>query len=150
MKKRVVVTGGAGLLGSHFWARPLEEEYEVLCVDNDFAGTRRTSEPLQDRREFEAMRHDVMLPSWVEVDEIYDLACLASPKPLPARPCTSDGNQRARRNQYVGLQSGSGRVFCKRPSVIASPGQLHTSARCWSSPTVKRKLSWKVAISALR
>ena len=79
MKKRVLVTGGAGFLGSHLCARLLEQECEVLCVDNYFTGSRRNIETLLERHEFEAMRHDVTFPLYVEVDEIYNLACPASP-----------------------------------------------------------------------
>lgn len=79
MKKRVLVTGGAGFLGSHLCARLLNQECEVLCVDNFFTGTRRNIEPLLTERAFEVMRHDVTFPLYVEVDEIYNLACPASP-----------------------------------------------------------------------
>ena len=79
MKKRVLVTGGAGFLGSHLCARLLEQECQVLCVDNYFTGTRRNIEPLLGEPAFEAMRHDVTFPLYVEVDEIYNLACPASP-----------------------------------------------------------------------
>jgi UDP-glucuronate decarboxylase len=79
MKKRVLVTGGAGFLGSHLCARLLAQECEVLCVDNYFTGTRRNIEPLLGERAFEIMRHDVTFPLYVEVDEIYNLACPASP-----------------------------------------------------------------------
>src|ERR1700730_13133980 len=79
MKKRVLVTGGAGFLGSHLCARLLQQECDVLCVDNYFTGTRRNIEPLLDRPSFDVMRHDVNFPLYVEVDEIYNLACPASP-----------------------------------------------------------------------
>jgi UDP-glucuronate decarboxylase len=79
VKKRVLVTGGAGFLGSHLCARLLNQECEVLCVDNYFTGTRRNIEPLLDQPAFEVMRHDVTFPLYVEVDEIYNLACPASP-----------------------------------------------------------------------
>ena len=79
MKKRVLITGGAGFLGSHLCARLLEQECQVLCVDNYFTGTRRNIEPLLGEPAFEAMRHDVTFPLYVEVDEIYNLACPASP-----------------------------------------------------------------------
>jgi GDP-D-mannose dehydratase len=78
MKKRVLVTGGAGFLGSHLCARLLEQECQVLCVDNYFTGTRNI-EPLLGEPAFEVMRHDVTFPLYVEVDEIYNLACPASP-----------------------------------------------------------------------
>src|SRR6202158_2227333 len=79
VKKRVLVTGGAGFLGSHLCARLLNQECEVLCVDNFFTGMRRNIEPLLDEPAFEVMRHDVTFPLYVEVDEIYNLACPASP-----------------------------------------------------------------------
>jgi UDP-glucuronate decarboxylase len=79
MKKRVLVTGGAGFLGSHLCARLLEQECQVLCVDNYFTGTRRNIEPMLGEPAFEVMRHDVTFPLYVEVDEIYNLACPASP-----------------------------------------------------------------------
>jgi UDP-glucuronate decarboxylase len=79
VKKRVLVTGGAGFVGSHLCARLLNQECEVLCVDNYFTGTRRNIEPLLGESAFEVMRHDVTFPLYVEVDEIYNLACPASP-----------------------------------------------------------------------
>ena len=79
MKKRVLVTGGAGFLGSHLCARLLKQECEVLCVDNFFTGMRRNIEGLLDEPAFEVIRHDVTFPLYVEVDEIYNLACPASP-----------------------------------------------------------------------
>jgi len=79
VKKRVLVTGGAGFLGSHLCARLLKQECEVLCVDNFFTGARRNIEPLLSVAAFEVLRHDVTFPLYVEVDEIYNLACPASP-----------------------------------------------------------------------
>lgn len=79
MKKRVLVTGGAGFLGSHLCARLLKQNCEVLCVDNFFTGMRHNIEPLLDEPAFEVMRHDVTFPLYVEVDEIYNFACPASP-----------------------------------------------------------------------
>jgi UDP-glucuronate decarboxylase len=79
VKKRVLVTGGAGFLGSHLCARLLKQECEVLCVDNFFTGMRRNIESLLGDPAFEVMRHDVTFPLYVEVDEIYNLACPASP-----------------------------------------------------------------------
>ena len=77
--KRVLVTGGAGFLGSHLCERLLSEGCDVLCVDNFFSSTRRNVEHLIDNPRFELMRHDVTFPLYVEVDEIYNLACPASP-----------------------------------------------------------------------
>jgi UDP-glucuronate decarboxylase len=77
--KRVLVTGGAGFLGSHLCERLIDAGHEVLCVDNFFTGRRSTVGPLLDHPRFELMRHDVTFPLYVEVDEIYNLACPASP-----------------------------------------------------------------------
>ncbi|KQP42724.1 NAD-dependent dehydratase [Methylobacterium sp. Leaf104] len=77
--KTILVTGGAGFLGSHLCERLLEQGHEVLCVDNLFTGSRRNIAPLLDNPRFEFMRHDVTFPLYVEVDEIYNLACPASP-----------------------------------------------------------------------
>ncbi|MEM6625137.1 MAG: UDP-glucuronic acid decarboxylase family protein [Pseudomonadota bacterium] len=77
--KRILVTGGAGFLGSHLCARLLEQGHEVLCVDNFFTGRRGNVTHLLDDKSFELMRHDVTWPLYVEVDEIYNLACPASP-----------------------------------------------------------------------
>src|ERR1700758_2060237 len=78
-RKRVLVTGGAGFLGSHVIDRLLAQGHEVLCVDNLFTGTKRNIEHLAGHARFEFMRHDVTFPLFVEVDEIYNLACPASP-----------------------------------------------------------------------
>jgi UDP-glucuronate decarboxylase len=75
----VLVTGGAGFLGSHLCERLLNEGREVLCVDNFFTGTRRNVEHLLGHRRFELLRHDVTFPLYVETDQIYNLACPASP-----------------------------------------------------------------------
>ncbi len=75
----VLVTGGAGFLGSHLCERLLNEGREVLCVDNFFTGTRRNVEHLLGHRHFELLRHDVTFPLYVETDQIYNLACPASP-----------------------------------------------------------------------
>ena len=77
--KKVLVTGGAGFLGSHLCEALLARGYEVLCVDNFFTGTRANVGHLLDNKGFELMRHDVTFPLYVEVDEIYNLACPASP-----------------------------------------------------------------------
>jgi UDP-glucuronate decarboxylase len=77
--KRILVTGGAGFLGSFLCERLLNEGNEVACVDNFFTGSRRNVSHLLDNRSFEIIRHDVTFPLYVEVDEIYNLACPASP-----------------------------------------------------------------------
>ena len=78
-KKRILVTGGAGFLGSHLCERLLADGQDVLCVDNFFTGTKDNIASLLDNPNFEVMRHDVTFPLYVEVDEIYNLACPASP-----------------------------------------------------------------------
>ena len=78
-RKRVLVTGGAGFIGSHLCARLLERGHSVLCADNYFTGTRDNIAPLLGHPRFEAMRHDITFPLYVEVDQIYNLACPASP-----------------------------------------------------------------------
>jgi UDP-glucuronate decarboxylase len=77
--KRVMVTGGAGFLGSHLIDRLLEKGYDVLCVDNLFTGSKENIAQHRDNPRFEFLRHDVTFPLFVEVDEIYNLACPASP-----------------------------------------------------------------------
>src|SRR6187401_849215 len=79
MSKRILVTGGAGFLGSHLCERLLAAGNDVLCVDNYFTGTKQNIVSCLDNPRFELMRHDVTFPLFVEVDEIYNLACPASP-----------------------------------------------------------------------
>jgi UDP-glucuronate decarboxylase len=78
-RKRVLVTGGAGFLGSHLCDRLIDKNYDVLCVDNFYTGTKDNIAHRLDHPRFELMRHDVTFPLYVEVDEIYNLACPASP-----------------------------------------------------------------------
>jgi UDP-glucuronate decarboxylase len=78
-QRRVLVTGGAGFVGSHLIDRLLEAGHEVLCVDNLFTGAKANLAHLHDEPRFEFMRHDICFPLFVEVDEIYNLACPASP-----------------------------------------------------------------------
>src|SRR4029078_2008968 len=78
-ERRVLISGGAGFLGSHLADALLEQGHQVLCVDNFFTGTRRNIEHLLDHKHFELLRHDITFPLFVEVDEIYNLACPASP-----------------------------------------------------------------------
>ena len=79
MTQRVVVTGGAGFLGSHLCERLLAEQRDVLCVDNFYTGTKRNVVHLAQKPMFELMRHDITFPLYVECDRIYNLACPASP-----------------------------------------------------------------------
>lgn len=79
LRKRILVTGGAGFLGSHLCERLLNDGHDVICLDNFFTGTKDNITHLMDNHHFELMRHDVTFPLYVEVDEIYNLACPASP-----------------------------------------------------------------------
>jgi UDP-glucuronate decarboxylase len=79
IRKRILVTGGAGFVGSHLCERLLNQENDVICLDNYFTGTKDNIKHLLDNPHFELMRHDVTLPLYIEVDEIYNLACPASP-----------------------------------------------------------------------
>lgn len=85
-RKRILVAGGAGFLGSHLCERLLGQGHEVLCVDNFFTGSRENIEPLLASTHFEWIRHDICFPLHVEVDEIYNFACPASPLHYQADP----------------------------------------------------------------
>jgi UDP-glucuronate decarboxylase len=78
--KKILVTGGAGFLGSHLCDRLVEQGHHVLCVDNYFTGSKKNIEHLLDYKNFEVIRQDICIPLYVEVDEIYNLACPASPQ----------------------------------------------------------------------
>jgi len=79
VRKRVLITGGAGFVGSHLSERLLNDGHDVICLDNFFTGTKQNINHLRDDPHFELMRHDVTFPLYIEVDEIYNLACPASP-----------------------------------------------------------------------
>ena len=79
LKKRALVTGGAGFIGSHLCERLLNENYEVICLDNFFSSEKKNIEHLVGNPYFELIRHDVTDPIFLEVDEIYNFACPASP-----------------------------------------------------------------------
>ncbi len=79
MVKRILVTGGAGFLGSHLCERLVNEGHDVICLDNYFTGNKRNIAHLMDHKNFELLRHDITFPVFLEVDQIYNLACPASP-----------------------------------------------------------------------
>ncbi len=105
--KRVLVTGGAGFLGSHLCERLRAQGHDVLCVDNYFTGRKDNIAGLLGDPHFEAMRHDVTHPLFVEVDEIYNLACPASPIHYQFDPGADDQDQRDRRDQHAGAGEAS-------------------------------------------
>jgi UDP-glucuronate decarboxylase len=76
---RILVTGGAGFLGSHLCERLVKEGHDVICLDNYFTGSKKNIEHLMDFRNFELLRHDITFPVFLEIDQIYNLACPASP-----------------------------------------------------------------------
>jgi len=86
IRKHILVTGGAGFLGSHLCERLINDGHDVICVDNYFTGTRDNILHLLDHPHFELMRHDVTFPLYLEIDEIYNLACPASPVHYQADP----------------------------------------------------------------
>jgi UDP-glucuronate decarboxylase len=79
LERRILITGGAGFLGSHLCERLLSDGAYVICLDNFFTGSRRNVEHLLDHKHFELLRHDVTFPLYIEVDQIFNLACPASP-----------------------------------------------------------------------
>lgn len=99
--RRILVTGGAGFLGSHLCERLLADGAEVLCADNFFTGTRRNIQALLDNTRFELVRHDVTFPLYVEVDKIYNLACPASPIHYQFDSRADDQDERTRGDQHA-------------------------------------------------
>src|SRR6056297_49857 len=79
LRKQVLITGGAGFIGSHLSEKLVKQGVDVICLDNFFTGSRRNIEHLLDYKNFELIRHDIIEPILLEADEIYNLACPASP-----------------------------------------------------------------------
>jgi len=117
-RKRVLVTGGAGFLGSHVCERLLRQGDDVLCVDNYVTGRKDNIAHLIGDPHFEAMRHDVTFPLYVEVDEIYNLACPASPVHYQFDPVQTTKTSVIGAINMLGLApSGSARRSCRPPPV---------------------------------
>jgi UDP-glucuronate decarboxylase len=124
--KRVLVTGGAGFLGSHLCERLLDDGHEVLCVDNFFTGHRRNVEHLLDNRQFELLRHDVTFPLFVEVDEIYNLACPASPVQYQINPVQTTKTSVHGAINMLGLAKRLGaKVFQASTSEVYGDPEVH-------------------------
>ena len=126
MAKRILVTGGAGFLGSHLCAHLLEAGHEVLCVDNFFTGRRRNILTLLANPNFELMRHDVTFPLYVEVDEIYNLACPASPVHYQYDPVQTTKTSVMGAINMLGLAKRTGaKVFQASTSEIYGDPSVH-------------------------
>ena len=125
-RKRVLVTGGAGFLGSHLCERLLNEGDEVLCVDNFFTGRRTNVAHLIGNPRFELLRHDVTFPLFVEVDEIYNLACPASPVHYQHDPVQTTKTSVHGAINMLGLAKRTGaRIFQASTSEIYGDPQVH-------------------------
>ena len=126
LERRVLVTGGAGFLGSHLCERLLAAGHHVLCVDNYFTGTPRNVAHLFDHPNFELMRHDVTFPLYVEVDEIYNLACPASPIHYQRDPVQTTKTSVIGAINMLGLAKRVGaRIFQASTSEVYGDPSLH-------------------------
>jgi len=125
-RKRVLVTGGAGFLGSHLCERLLKEGDEVLCVDNFFTGRRSNVAHLLENPRFELVRHDVTFPLFVEVDEIYNLACPASPVHYQHDPAQTTKTSVHGAINMLGLAKRTGaRIFQASTSEVYGDPEVH-------------------------
>lgn len=138
LRKRVMVTGGAGFLGSHLCERLLDEGYDVLCVDNYYTGSKRNITHLLGNPYFELCRHDITFPLYVEVDEIYNLACPASPihyqnDPVQTTKVNVHGSINmlglAKRIKAKILQASTSEVYGD-PTVHPQPESYHGNVNC--------------------
>ena len=126
IRKRVMVTGGAGFLGSHLIDRLLSQGDEVLCVDNLFTGTKQNIDHLRQHERFEFMRHDVTMPLYVEVDEIYNLACPASPIHYQHDPVATTKTSVHGAINMLGLAKRTGaRIFQASTSEVYGDPSVH-------------------------
>ena len=125
-RKRILVTGGAGFLGSHLVDRLIEQGHEVICADNLFTGTKRNFEHLHNHPRFEFMRHDVCNPLKVEVDEIYNLACPASPVHYQYNPVLTTKTSVMGALNMLGLAKRLGcRIFQASTSEVYGDPEVH-------------------------
>ena len=126
LKKRVLVTGGAGFLGSHLCERLLNEECAVLCVDNFFTSARSNVAHLFDHPDFELIRHDVTFPLYLEVDEIYNLACPASPIHYQHDPVQTTKTSVHGAINMLGLAKRTGaKIFQASTSEVYGDPEIH-------------------------
>ena len=125
-RKRILVTGGAGFLGSHLTDRLLEQGHEVICADNLFTGTKRNIEHLHNHPRFEFIRHDVCNPLKLEVDEIYNLACPASPVHYQYNPVLTTKTSVMGALNMLGLAKRLGcRIFQASTSEVYGDPEVH-------------------------
>lgn len=131
-QKRILVTGGAGFLGSHLIDRLLDQGHEVLCLDNLFTGSRRNIEHHFSNPKFEFMRHDVTEPLRVEVDEIYNLACPASPVHYQHDPIQTMKTSVLGAINILGLSRRLGcKVFQASTSEVYGDPHIHPQRECY-------------------
>ena len=124
--KRVLVTGGAGFLGSHLCTKLVAEGYDVICVDNLFTGSKRNIESLLDHHNFEFIRHDVTFPLYLEVDQIYNLACPASPVQYQHDPVQTTKTSVHGAINLLGLAKRTGaRIFQASTSEVYGDPEIH-------------------------
>jgi UDP-glucuronate decarboxylase len=129
MTKRILVTGGAGFLGSHLCERLLAEDHDVLCVDNFYTSTRRNIVHLLNHPNFELMRHDVTFPLYVEVDQIYNLACPASPIHYQRDPVQTTKTSVHGAINMLGLAKRTGATILQ-----ASTSEVYGDPECHPQP----------------
>lgn len=123
---KILVTGGAGFLGSHLCERLLEKGHEVISLDNYFTGSKKNINHLKDYDNFEMMRHDVCFPMYVEVDEIYNLACPASPVHYQADPIQTTKVNVMGAINMLGLAKRTGaKIFQASTSEIYGDPEVH-------------------------
>ena len=135
--KRILVTGGAGFIGSHLCERLVNEGNDVICLDNFYSGSKENVWHLIGKPNFELVRHDVVNPYWAEVDEIYNLACPASPiyyqnDPIQTTKTSVFGAYHmlglARRTKAKILQSSTSEVYgdpkMRRPDIVKAKSEL--------------------------
>jgi len=125
-RKKILVTGGAGFLGSHLCQRLLNDGNDVLCVDNFYTGTRENIIELLDNPHFEVQRHDVTFPLYVEVDEIYNLACPASPVHYQDNPVRTTKTSVHGAINMLGLAKRTGaKIFQASTSEVYGDPEVH-------------------------
>jgi len=126
MTSRILITGGAGFLGSHLCERLLAENHDVICVDNFYTSTRRNIRHLLDHPNFELLRHDVTFPLYVEVDQIYNLACPASPVHYQRDPVQTTKTSVHGAINMLGLAKRTGaRILQASTSEVYGDPELH-------------------------